>query len=263
MRALIPMLLFANPVLALESFDCVIEPYLVLQVGSAVEGVVEEVHMTRGAAVRKGDVLAILESSVERKTLELAEAQVSSRVSIDIAEGRLDLARKQVERARSMVERNVGTQADLDIAEAQMRQAELEALQAREIQILQGFERDRARAILDRRTVKSPIDGILLRRLIGPGEYVYSQVQIAQIATIDPLYVDVFLPTTVYEMVEFGQIVSVRPAAPIEGEYEAEITAIDQVFDAASDTFGVRLRLPNPNNALPAGVDCTISFPSD
>lgn len=261
MRALIPFVLLATPVVAQESHDCVIEPYLVLQVGSAVEGVVEEVHMTRGASVAKGDVLAVLESSVEQKTLDLAEAQAKSDTAVAIAEGRLDLSKRQLDRAREMAERNVGTRADLDIAVAQHRQAELEVLQAREVQSLQKFESDRARAILERRTVKSPIDGILLRRLIGPGEYVYSQAQIAQIATINPLYVDVFLPTALFDSIAVGQMATVVPAEPIGGIYEAEVTAIDQVFDAASDTFGVRLVLPNPDNALPAGVDCKISFP--
>ena len=260
MRYLLPLLCLSTPLLAQESHDCIIEPFMVLEVGSAVEGLVETVNMTRGADVKKGDVLAILESSVEREMVELSEAQARSTIGVELAEGRLGLAEKDVERARQLVQRNVGTQSDLDLAEANYKQAQLELLQAREAAELNAYDRDRTRALLDRRTIHSPIDGILLRRLIGPGEYVYSQAQIAQIAQIDPLYVDVFLPSMMYDSIAMGQIATVRPAAPIEGAYQAEVTAIDKVFDAASDTFGVRLTMPNEGNRLPAGVDCTIEF---
>ena len=99
-----------------------------------------------------------------------------------------------------------------------------------------------------------------MRRLIGPGEYVYSQVQIVRIAKIDPLHVEVFLPTELYPSLSVGEEARVRPAEPVGGEYTAKIIAIDNVFDAASDTFGVRLSLPNPGDHLPAGVDCQVEF---
>jgi hypothetical protein len=35
---------------------------------------------------------------------------------------------------------------------------------------------------------------------------------------------------------------------------------VDRVFDASSGTFGVRLELPNPNGAIPAGVRCKVEF---
>lgn len=41
----------------------------------------------------------------------------------------------------------------------------------------------------------------------------------------------------------------------------ATVSVIDKVLDAASDTFGVRLELPNPTLELPAGVNCTVTFP--
>jgi len=34
------------------------------------------------------------------------------------------------------------------------------------------------------------------------------------------------------------------------------------VLDSASDTFGVRLMVPNPTHDMPAGVNCTATFPS-
>jgi len=38
------------------------------------------------------------------------------------------------------------------------------------------------------------------------------------------------------------------------------VIAVDQVFDAASDTFGVRLKMDNPEGKLVAGIDCKIEI---
>jgi hypothetical protein len=55
---------------------------------------------------------------------------------------------------------------------------------------------------------------------------------------------------------------TVLPADPVGGRYEAAVTLVEQVIDAASATFGVRLELENPDYALPAGLECEVMFPS-
>lgn len=52
----------------------------------------------------------------------------------------------------------------------------------------------------------------------------------------------------------------ITPEEPIGGAHEALIDVIDNVFDAASRTFGVRLVLPNEDFSLPGGVRCKVEF---
>jgi membrane fusion protein, multidrug efflux system len=52
----------------------------------------------------------------------------------------------------------------------------------------------------------------------------------------------------------------VRPNQPIGGSYNAVVSIVDAVFDAASGTFGVRLNLPNPDYRLPGGLRCHVDF---
>src|SRR5688572_30795591 len=56
--------------------ECLVEPHLVVQVGSAVDGVLEQVLVNRGDRVRKGQVVAKLQSGVEAAALKLSEARV-------------------------------------------------------------------------------------------------------------------------------------------------------------------------------------------
>ena len=172
----------------------------------------------------------------------------------------MDLLAKDVERVARLAAKNHVAETVVDKIQSQYEQAQLELRQAEHDRLLASLDQIRVEARLRRRTIRSPIDGVVMMRMIGPGEYVYSQAPLAQIAQIDPLHVEVFLPTMLYPDLTVGQSAMVRPAAPIDGEHAAKIVVIDQVFDAASDTFGVRLALANSDFLLPAGIDCTVEF---
>ena len=83
---------------------------------------------------------------------------------------------------------------------------------------------------------------------------------IVTITQIDPLNVEVFVPIAYYDQTRVGAEAEIFLEKPIGGRYVATVTVIDQVFDAASGTFGVRLALPNPDNKLPGGINCKIRF---
>ena len=45
-----------------------------------------------------------------------------------------------------------------------------------------------------------------------------------------------------------------------EERYSATVAIVDRVIDPASNTFGVRLKLPNPDYRLPSGLQCQVRF---
>ena len=100
----------------------------------------------------------------------------------------------------------------------------------------------------------------MTQRSLGPGEYVSQEASIVTAAAVDPLYVETFLPTRYYRQIKVGDVAPVRPNEPVGGERLAQVTVVDQVFDAASGTFGVRLALPNPDHSIPGGFRCSVDF---
>ena len=96
-------------------------------------------------------------------------------------------------------------------------------------------------------------------RFFSAGEYVRESA-IVKLAQIDPLRVEVYAPLSLFGKLEAGMTGRVRPEDPVGGEYEARIVAVDRLVDAASGTFGVRLELPNPDYAIPAGLKCRVRF---
>jgi multidrug efflux pump subunit AcrA (membrane-fusion protein) len=138
------------------------------------------------------------------------------------------------------------------VAEGELREAEVN-------QDLARLEVARSSELLKLRAIRSPINGVVVERTLGPGEYVGSdQTHLLTIAQIDPLYVEVYVPVSQFGKIHTGMIGEVYPE--IGGHYVAHVTVVDQVFDAASATMGVRLELPNPDYALPAGLKCQVRF---
>ena len=78
-------------------------------------------------------------------------------------------------------------------------------------------------------------------------------------AQLDPLNVEVLLPASRFGMIKPGMRANVTQE-PLEGSYPAVVKIVDRVVDASSGMFGVRLELPNPDNKLPGGLRCTVSF---
>jgi multidrug efflux pump subunit AcrA (membrane-fusion protein) len=125
---------------------------------------------------------------------------------------------------------------------------------------LAELEFRRAAEVINRMTVRSPIDGVVVERYLSPGEYIENQA-IVKLAQIDPLNVEVIIPVALFASIKVGMRAKVIPEAPVGGQYTAEVKIVDRVIDAASGTFGVRLELPNPNYRLPAGLKCRVIFP--
>jgi multidrug efflux pump subunit AcrA (membrane-fusion protein) len=109
---------------------------------------------------------------------------------------------------------------------------------------------------------RAPFDGIVTERLLAPGEYQEGATHIVTIARLDLLRVEAYAPISYFGRLAVGQTVTIRPEQPVGGSYHATITVLDRVFDAATATFGLRMTLPNPNLALPAGLRCEVVFES-
>jgi RND family efflux transporter MFP subunit len=263
-RALTPLALClaAFAATAADEFDCLIEARQSLEIRSSVEGVIEKVHVKRGATVKKGQLVASLFSGPERAGLEVARSRATMEGDIKSAEARLDLTRKKFERSEELVKKNFVSANARDEAEAEFRLATEQLRAARENRRLAELEVKRAEEMLAQREIRSPVSGVVVDVVLRPGELAASNQKdpIMRLAEIDPLHVELILPVSAFGKIKVGQRAMVVPEAPVGGSYSARVEVVDPTFDAASGTFGVRLLLPNPNRRIPAGLKCKAQF---
>lgn len=243
-------------------FDCMIEARQQIEIRSPVEAIIESIHVNRGDFVAKGGVIATLQSGPERAALELAKSRARAQGEIKVAEARLELSRKKLGRAEELFEQKFISANARDEARADFELATEELRRVRENQRLAELEAQRTGEVLALRTIRSPFSGVVVEVLLKPGEFgaITFKDPIMKLAEINPLNVEVVLPVSLYGKVRIGQGATVMPEAPIGGRYETTVKVIDRVIDAASGTFGVRLELPNPKHAIPAGVRCRVRF---
>ena len=236
------------------------EPSLVVRLGSPSPGLLAEVTLQRGDRVTAGAVVGRLLSEVEEATIELIAEQAASNAEVEAQEARLELSLARLDRSQSLVDRGIAPREQLEEIAAETEVVRRELAMALLRQRLAVLELERARRAFDQRAIRSPINGIVIERVLSAGEFVPQDGHVAVIAALDPLHVEAYLPVRVYPQVHEGQRAVIRPAAPIGGHFEARVSTIDRVFDAASATFGLRLTLANHGATLPAGHRCTVEF---
>lgn len=240
--------------------DGIIEPYLIVKVGSPVAGILATVEVDKGDMVTKNQVLATLQSDVERATMELARTRAEMVSSLKAKEAKLKFSMRRQQRLEQLHENKVIPFEEMDEARTNTDLALLELAEARENIQLAEMELKRSYEIVKRMTIYSPITGVVKERFLTPGEYVEDQ-PILQLAQVDPLHVEVFAPVALLGSIQVEMTADVSPEEPIGNHYKARVKIVDRVVDAASGTFGVRLELPNPRYKLPAGLKCKVSFP--
>jgi RND family efflux transporter MFP subunit len=191
-----------------------------------------------GAHVKAGQIIAKLDSDVER-------------IALDRAVAARDDARAKVERLRKLRASNAATNVQLSDAELELRNAELTVHDAQ--------------VTLDRRSIVSPISGIVGILPIEAGNYVTTTSSIATIDDRSSILVDFWVPERFAPAVAIGAELTATALASAGDVFKGTVTAVDNHIDEKSRTLWVRATIDNPADSLRAGMSfqITMKFPGD
>ena len=248
----------ASPAVA-SDLSCLILPSMEVSIGSPVDGLLETVAVERGDVVKKGQVLATLELSVEKATVAVARAKAEALSELKTSIVKEDFSKRKFIRITDLAKSSSIAQHEADEARTEKSLAEIAHAEAVENSRLAVLELERADAVLSLRTIRSPITGVVVERHHHPGELV-KQDSILKLAQIDPLRVEVFAPLSLLGQIAVGMLAEIRPSDPPGGLYQARVTIVNKVVDSASGTFGVRLEIPNHDHRLSGGLHCSVNF---
>lgn len=214
-----------------SQLSCLLEPSRSIDVSAHIPGIVKSVNAKRGGTVKKGQVVLVLENGLEQAELESVKAKA-------------EFAVRKLERNRDLLLKGLLSDFERD-----------ELLTEQKLAVMAVNE---SKEKLKRRTVYSPIDGIVVKRHVSIGEYVGTE-PVLELAALNPLHAEVVFQGSSYGQVEIGMEVDVLVGTDV---VRGEVDIVDQVIDAASGTYGVRVKVPNEGVKLPAGLNCSVSFPS-
>jgi membrane fusion protein, multidrug efflux system len=192
-----------------------------------VSGTVREVAFESGAIVAKGDLLVRLDTSSEEAQLRALEAQA-------------ELARLTVARARNLRKEDTVSQAELDTAEAALKQTQGNA--------------DVVRATIEKKTIRAPFAGRLGIRQVNLGQYLDAGKAIVSLQSLAPVYAECSLPQQELSRLKTGLRVRVSTDAYPNRPFEGVLTAINPDLDRATRSVGLQATFQNPDQLLRPGM---------
>lgn len=244
---------------AAQPLACLIHPSKIAEVGTSVTGVIESLRVERGDYVKKGQVIAVLRNDVERAALNVAQSRAQADADVQAALANLEFARQSAQRGEDLIQKKFISEQALDKTRTEERVAVQRLAQAREQSRIWDREMSLAKSQLAQHTLVSPISGIVAERYLSSGERVEDR-SVARVVSIHPLHVEVMVPAANFGKVRNGMVATVTPDLPGLAPLEARVILVDRLIDGASNTFRVRLELPNPDHAIPAGPRCKVAF---
>ena len=237
---------------------CLINPKRIVQLGSPVAGLLTDVLVDRGASITAGQLVAKLESSVEEAQLNIDRFRATNTAQIEAGKVDLEFNQKELAIKEGLRENMFAKLDDVDKYKALVAQDQISIRKAEADQHISQLEAERSDRQLKLKEIKSSVTGVVTERKLSPGEHVYEQTPILTIAEINPLNVEIVVNAEQYKLFKVGMTAEVVPSAPVGGTYIARVDVVDPVIDAGSNTFRVRLVLPNPGNTIPAGLRCSV-----
>ncbi len=148
-----------------------LNPVTLVQVGTQVTGTIAKIYVDFNDVVKKGQILAQIDSTFLSAQVRDAEAQVER------AKAQVNQTKRDLDRIKELYAKNLVSQADYDQALTNYEVA-LAQLKSAEAQL------ERARVNLKYSTIYSPIDGIVISRNVDVGQTVAASLQAPTLFTI-------------------------------------------------------------------------------
>lgn len=227
-------------------------------------GQVEAIHADIGDRVERGQVVVELDDEEATQAVAEAEAELAvARAELQQAEADARLAERELERTRSLAERQLASQSELDTARAQA-EAQRASVAVATARVTQR-EAALARARVQRSYTAVRADWrrgdsvrVVGERMVSAGDTVAANTPLLSILGIDPITAVAFAPESDYARLARGQAVRVRADALPGREFEGRIARIAPRFAEDSRQARFEVTLPNGDRALKPGMFVTI-----
>lgn len=219
------------------------------EVGSPVPARAMRVAVTAGQRVKRGQLLAELQS------LELGK----TRGEYGVARARVELARRALERKRGLAEERIAPLREVQEAEAELRSAEASVASTRAaLQAIGSSVVEEGGASLQ---LRSPLSGTIIERNLAQGQVTEPSQTLFRIGSLSTLWVVAHAPERDAVRVPAGATARVAiPALPGQSLH-ARVLLVGSLVEMSSRTIPVRLELPNPGGALRPGMSATVWLP--
>lgn len=241
-----------------------VEPTVQVDVSSEQSGTVRDVLVDYNSAVRKGEVVARLDTAKLEANVKSAEASLlSAKANVAKADADLKSAKATFDRLKSLVHSRVSSRQEMDAAGFAFEAAQATKASAEANVLSAEAALEQARLNLTKATIISPIDGIVLTRNVDPGATVAASLEAPTLFTIAGDLRQMELQVDIDEadvgQVAVGQTATFTVDAFSDKRFPAEITDVRFASETVNDvvTYMGILRVDNGQMLLRPGMTAT------
>jgi HlyD family secretion protein len=268
-----------GPLVAVVSATGTLTPVVSVQVSSQVSGQIREIFVDFNSTVKQGQLIARIAPETFEHKVHQAEADLeasSAAVGVQLAEAlraRANLAEAQrdYERKKMLVDKNYISPAErdkarslFDAAAAALQVVESQAKNASAVVRQREAQLGQARVDLERTQIRAPVDGIVVKRSVEPGQTVAASLQAPEMFVIAKSLSDMQVEASIDEAdigrVKAGQsatfTVDAFPGRSFSGEVKQVRKAATVVSNVVSYT--VVVSASNPDLTLLPGMTANV-----
>ena len=206
-------------------------------------------HVAKGAVlIRIQAVDANLRLQESRATVERAEA------NLKLAESQNTLAQTTARRNEALLKGGLIPQTTADEARTQAETSANSVLVARATVAQSRAQLALAEKAVNDVVVIAPFAGYVSARRVAAGEFVQPSTAVVTLLRIDPLRLQLTIPSVQAGDIAAGQAVIARVDAFPGKTFEGKISAVNPQIAAESRSFVVEARVPNPGGQLKPGM---------
>lgn len=209
------------------------------EVGAQVSGKIVNLHVSLGQAVKKGDLIAEIDSSNQSNSLSTAEAQLASyRAQLASAKVALEVAQSNYNRLSKLYKLNSTSQTELETAKNTLASAKA-SVNAAQAQVEQSeISVNDARTNLNYTKIVSPMDGVIVSIPVSVGQTVnsaQSSPTIVHVADLSKMLIKLEISEGDIAQVQAGQAMSFTTLAEPNHRHHSQIESIDPALTTLSD----------------------------
>ena len=239
-----------------ESFT---QPAMTIDLASAVGAIIKAVKVDEGTRVSAGDVIVQLDDSTEDVAVRAAQLAAEDKSDEESARATMEQALDEAKILKQLASQ--GAEAELLYHQKQLAAdvARFKYEAAKTMRQKAALELEAAKIALARRTIRAPVSGVITRMPKHAGEAVQLLETVGQMAVTDTLHVLIHPPARLLGIFKTGQTLAIEMLEPERETVTAKVQIVNEVVEAASNTFRVRLAIENAAGRLRAGVKVRVS----
>ncbi|EHJ00925.1 secretion protein HlyD family protein [Clostridium sp. DL-VIII] len=264
-----------------------------VNVASKISARVSDISVNVGSIVNKGDIIIKLDTqdlqaqvnqaqaAVDTANANLTNAMNSTRpeqieqaqASLDSATESYNVAKKNYDRTKALVDSGAGTNQQLDSAQQQLTSADSAQKSAQDqlnmlkngatetsidvykAQVKQAEAAlNTAQVALNNENITAPISGKITEKSINSGEMASPGTALVSISNPDALCVNAYVPLNITKNLKEGQTVTIKVSEVDDLEFDGTISVINSKLNSQSNTVLVKITLSDPNSQLEPGM---------